>query len=203
MIGNFRLASDEEINALLAEPSRIFEFLYGDEYAECAVSVTRRPNGRGFFQRLFGATEIVSLAAADEPSRAALDPADELDVDKAWHGLHFLFTGDAWSGEPPLGFIVAGGTEVGDEDVGYGSARAFTSAEVREISAALDRITGDELARRFDPAQMMNLGIYPEIWDRDPADDDTLAYLLEYFDLLKDFVGRGARSGQGMLVYIN
>jgi Domain of unknown function (DUF1877) len=203
MIGNFRLASDEEIKTLLAEPSRVFEFLYGDEYAERAVSVSSRPKGGGLFQRLFGGNEIVSLTATDEPLPPAVDPADELDVDKAWHGLHFLFTGEAWSGEPPLGFIVAGGAEVGDEDVGYGPARAFTSAELREISAALERITRDELARRFDPARMMELGIYPEIWDRDPADDDTLEYLLEYFDLLKDFVSRGAGSGRAMLVFSN
>jgi Domain of unknown function (DUF1877) len=203
MIGNFRLASDEELEALMAEPSRVLDFLYRDDYAERAVSVSRRPKGGGLFQRLFGGNEIVSLTAADEPLPPAVDPPDEVDVDKAWHGLHFLFTGDAWSGESPLGFIVAGGTEVGNEDVGYGPARAFTSADVREISAALERITRDELARRFDPARMMELGIYPEIWDRDPADDDTLEYLLEYFDLLKEFVSRGAKSGRGMLVYIN
>jgi hypothetical protein len=204
MIGNFRFASDEEITALLADPTRVGEFLYRDEYADYAVSVSRRSEGRGFFRRLLGGSEIVSLTPyADEPSPRAVDPADELDVDKAWHGLHFLFTGEAWSGEPPLGFIVAGGAEVGDEDVGYGPARAFPNAEVREISAALETVTREELARRFDPARMMELGIYPEIWDRDPADDDMLEYLLEYFDLLKEFIIRGAASGRGMLVYIN
>ena len=137
------------------------------------------------------------------PGEPSADPADELDVDKAWHGLHFLFTGDAWSGEPPLDFIVSGGTEAGDEDVGYGPARAFTSAEVRAISAALDNITRDELATRFDPARMTDLAIYPEIWNRDQGDDDMLEYLLEYFDLLKEFVSRGVESSRGMLVYIN
>ena len=37
-----------------------------------------------------------------------------LDIDKAWHGLHFLLTGDASLGEnnasPPLGNVVQGGT---------------------------------------------------------------------------------------------
>ena len=203
MIGNFRLASDEEINALVAEPSGVSRFLYGDEDAESSVSVSRRPKRGGFLQRLFGGNEIVSLTAADEPGPRSVDPADELDIDKAWHGLHFLFTGEAWDGEPPLGFILAGGTEIGDEDVGYGPARAFTSAEVGEIAAAFDPLTRDELARRFDPARMMELEIYPEIWDRDPTDDDMLEYLLEYFDLLKEFVSRGAASGRGMLVYLS
>jgi hypothetical protein len=30
----------------------------------------------------------------------------DLDLDKAWHGLHFLLTGTAWEGTPPLDFIV-------------------------------------------------------------------------------------------------
>ena len=34
---------------------------------------------------------------------------DELEVDKAWHGLHFLLTGTAWEGDFPLNFIVSGG----------------------------------------------------------------------------------------------
>jgi hypothetical protein len=153
MIGNFRLASDEELKVLMAEPSRVFEFLYRDVYGQRAVSGSGRAKRGGFFQRLFGGNEVVSITAAAGPGQPSVDPADELDVDKAWQGLHFLFTGDAWSGEPPLDFIGSGGTEVGEADVGYGPARAFTSAEVREISAALDDITRDELAPRFEPAR--------------------------------------------------
>jgi hypothetical protein len=32
-----------------------------------------------------------------------------LEVDKAWHGIHFLLCGDAEGGEPPLGSAVLGG----------------------------------------------------------------------------------------------
>ena len=42
---------------------------------------------------------------------------DLVDVDKAWHCLHFLLTGTASEGEPPMDFVVRGGTEVG-EDMG-------------------------------------------------------------------------------------
>ena len=203
MIGNFRLASDEEIDALVAEPSAVIQFLYGHDDAERTVLVSRRPKRGGFLQRLFGGNEIVSLTASDEPGPRSVDPADELDIDKAWHGLHFLLAGEAWGGESQLGFILAGGTEIGDEDVGYGSARAFTSTQVRDIAAAFGSLTRDEIARRYDPARMMELAIYPEMWDRDPTEDDALGYLLDYFDLLKEFVRRGAASGRGMLVYLN
>lgn len=29
-----------------------------------------------------------------------------LNIDKAWHGIHFLLTGDPWGGEPPLKYVV-------------------------------------------------------------------------------------------------
>jgi hypothetical protein len=104
---------------------------------------------------------------------------------------------------PPLDFIIAGGQEVGDVDVGYGPARALRNAELKETVAALDPISAEILRERFDPPQMMKLGIYPEIWDRDPAEDDTLAYLVEYFEMLKPFLARGAASGLGVLIYVN
>jgi hypothetical protein len=46
------------------------------------------------------------------------DPHADLDVDKAWHGIHYLLTGTAWEGDPPLDFIVKGGSQVGDVDDG-------------------------------------------------------------------------------------
>ena len=77
-----------------------------------------------------------------EPDRHE-DRAD-VRLDKAWHGIHFVLTGSGWGGEPPLNFMVSGGTEVGDEDMGYGPARAFTSAEVPRIHEALAAIPPEE-----------------------------------------------------------
>ena len=167
MIGNIRLATDAEIGALLADPPRVEEFLYGED--------------------------------------GELEPPDDvhLELDKSWHGIHFLLTGEAWSGTPPLDFIVSGGRPVGDEDVGYGPARAFSSAEVARVAAALDPITAERLRERFDGQRMVRAEIYPEIWARDPADDDTLGYLVEYFELLKPFVAQAAERQLGMLVYLN
>jgi hypothetical protein len=127
---------------------------------------------------------------------------DRLDLDKAWHGLHFLLTGTDWGGTPPLNFIVAGGETIGDVDVGYGPARAFTPEQLAEISRALDALGSDALRQRFDPVRMLELDIYPGIWDRDPADDDTLGYVLDYFEMLKPFLRKGAERGLGLIVYM-
>jgi hypothetical protein len=47
---------------------------------------------------------------------------------------------------------------------------------------------------------MMRLEIYPEIWDRDPAEDDTLGYLMEYLGLLRTAVATVVERGHGLLV---
>jgi Domain of unknown function (DUF1877) len=143
--------------------------------------------------------QIDDFLYPDEP----MPGAEEDDLDKAWHGIHFLLTGSAWGGDPPLNFLVAGGRQIGDVDVGYGPARGFTSADVTEISRALAQITSDDLKDRFDGKRMMKAEIYPEIWDSDPAEDDTLGYLVEYFEDLKTFVERAKASSSGLIVYIS
>jgi Domain of unknown function (DUF1877) len=128
------------------------------------------------------------------------DARAEIDVDKAWHGIHFLLTGTAWEGEPPLGFIVRGGRELGE--VGYGPARLFSNDEVKAIAASLRPLTREVLEARFQPDTMMRLEIYPNIWDRPRDEDDTLEYLLSYYDSLREFVTGAAELGEGLIVYV-
>lgn len=123
-----------------------------------------------------------------------------LEVDKAWHGLHFLLTGSAWEGSFPLNFIVAGGREVG-ADLGYGPARGLVSADVQMIDAALEPLTRDHLEQRFDAQRMMELQIYPDGWSQDP--DGELDYLLDYYADLRPFVRRTAERQHALLVYLS
>ena len=147
-------------------------------------------------------SRITGVLYPESATGGAIHGGDQLDLDKTWHALHFLLTGEPWGGAPPLNFLVSG-TEVGDIDVGYGPARSFTAEETREIAAALAPITEATLRARFDPAAMMAAEIYPAIWDRDPAQDDTLGYVLERFGPLKQFVTSAAEHGEGLLVYLS
>jgi hypothetical protein len=129
-----------------------------------------------------------------------------VDVDKAWHCIHFLLTGTSDGGNPPLNFVMAGGREVGDEDVGYGPARALMAHELQELARALDLIDQDTLVRRFDPAMMDRLEIYPDAgrWSEvDPKSEDSFGYYLGGFDSLKVLIQRGAAAGSGMLVWLS
>jgi hypothetical protein len=121
-------------------------------------------------------------------------------VDKAWHGIHYLLTRTAWEGRPPLNFLLAGGRALSSIDVGYGPARVLTAAEVREIAGALEGITDDWLRGRFDAADMMAKEIYPEIWDRDPSEDDSLGYCIEMFRHLQEYFALAAKRGLGVII---
>jgi hypothetical protein len=124
------------------------------------------------------------------------------DLDKAWHALHYLLTKSQWDGDPPLNFLVSGGTPVGDVDVGYGPARVLSAEEVAVLHEVLKPVSRDYLRSRFDAKDMMEKQIYPEIWDRDAAEDDTVAYCLDYFDELKNFITSAADSKLGLTVRV-
>lgn len=155
--------------------------------------------------RLLAEPSLVSdyLDPEDDQSAGEADfgPFADLDIDKAWHGIHFLLSGSAWEGEMPAGFLVIGGQTVGDVDVGYGPARAFMSEQVRQIAAALAAVDEKELRRRFDPTAMTEAEIYPTIWDS-AEEDDTLGYLAAHYDALRSFVADAAERGVGLLVYV-
>ena len=133
---------------------------------------------------------------------------DMVDVDKAWHCLHYLLTGTAWEGEFPANFMIGGGTEVGDVDVGYGPARVFGTAEVAEIARLLATLRGSDLAERFDARDMERRDIYPGGhpggWsETDVSSDESFGYFIGAFEDLKALVTRGAAGGSGMVAWLN
>ena len=127
--------------------------------------------------------------------------AGGFDVDKSWHGLHYLLTGTADEGEGPRSLAIFGGEEFGPE-IGIGPARFLTPAQVREVSLALADFTEAELRANFDPQAMEALRIYPTgIWVRDG--EEGLDYLLQYFGGLAKFYADAASRGDAVLQWIS
>jgi len=122
-------------------------------------------------------------------------------LEKAWHGLHYLLTGDAWGGEAPLNFIVGGGEEIEGADSGYGPPRTFSPEETRALHEAMAPITHDELWSRYDAMAMTSEGIYPTIWD-EPEDDLKGEYTM-YFDQAKQRIANAVSCGNGLLVSLS
>lgn len=65
-----------------------------------------------------------------------------VDVDKAWHAIHFLLNDDSWQGVLPLFNVVLGGTRLAKTMV-YGPARYLLPVEVSasqvDVAAGLRR----------------------------------------------------------------
>lgn len=186
---------DDSIAKLLRDPPLVWKVIAPDD-PEMYETARSEGAATSWFSRLFGKKR----PSPAEPEAIA-GFVSETDLDKAWHGIHYMLTKSAWGGDPPLNFLLLGGTEIGTVDVGYGPARALTSEQVREINAALLPIGEAEIRSRFDPAEMMALDIYPAIWDRDPAEEDTFAYCAEYFSKLKSFLAEAERQGLGMIIH--
>jgi hypothetical protein len=189
--------SDATIEQLHADPPLVWALVSPDEPE--AVAAARAASVRpSLLARLFGRAP----SPVDGASTLSLGAGEgrAIDLDKAWHGIHYLLTGTAWEGTPPLNALVSGGRELAAVEVGYGAPRTLTAAETRAFASALDMLSDAELGSRFAPAQMMKLEIYPDIWGRDPGEDDTLGYLLEYVTQLRAYVASAAAQQLGLLV---
>ncbi|GAB3766561.1 YfbM family protein [Microlunatus parietis] len=126
---------------------------------------------------------------ADRTSPSAVD------LDKAWHGIHWLLTGDPWTTEGPLASVIFGGEEL-DGNFGYGPPRLLDPSGVAAIAAALADVDPTTLRARFDPAAMASAEVYPDIWD----DADSFAgYLAPNFVAVKEFYRAAAERGQWVL----
>jgi hypothetical protein len=118
-----------------------------------------------------------------------------LSIDKAWHGIHYLLCGAAEPTSALISTVVMGGTELGDDFSGYGSARYFTAAETAAIVSELSRATLEaEMTRRYDAAQMTKLGIYPGGWTGPDAQ-----WLMREFHNLRAFYGDASAKGFAMV----
>ena len=189
------------INRLHADPPLVWQIVAPDD-PDAVARARGTPRRPGLLARLFGRGRVEAAPAAAVPLALTEGEGEVLDLDKAWHGIHYLLTGTAWEGDPPLNFLVTGGHEVGDEEIGYGPARTLTPLETGEVASALAALSDEQLRARFAPSEMMRLEIYPEIWDRDPAADDTLGYLMEYLEQLRGTLARVVARGHGLLVTI-
>src|SRR4029079_4515466 len=106
------------------------------------------------------------------------------------------------AGGPPLNFLLLGGQDVGEIEVGYGPARVLKSGEVQVIEKGIAAIDDEAFQGKFNQAEMVRLKIYPDIWDRDPKEELLVEYCVENFNDLKRFLSRTVEGNLGMLISI-
>jgi hypothetical protein len=190
--------SDATIERLHADPPLVWRVMDSESpemEAKDRAELQPRP---GFFARLMGAKADPPPAPPPlelAPGEGDLGP--DSDFEKSWQALHYVLTGTAWEGEPPLNFLMGGGRqlEIPSHDnplVTHGSA------DTRRIAEALTALSDEEASRRVDREEMVRLDIYPGIWD----DDEGVEYLLDEVRRLRTTVSTIAGRGLGLLVSI-
>jgi hypothetical protein len=142
-------------------------------------------------------------APKNKSSVSERDLGPLLDIEKAWHGLHYLLSGDAEETVPGAGEAVLGGVETGPT-LGYGPARLLGPERVAKVSSALSSLTREALRARFNPKAMSVAQVYPGGWEGDDGNgnEETAQWLLEAFEGVRDFYQAAASRGAGVLLYL-
>src|SRR5262245_1401578 len=148
-----------------------------------------------------GGDDILKLMHKQLARRAG--PGDRkrevLSLEKAWHGVHYLLAGRREPGPELRSQAVLGGVRLGDDPEGfsgYGPARYFRAAQVRELSEELRRPEVEaEAVARFDPAKMSELQIYPG-WRAENQDKE---WLMDAFQHLRDFYSSAAAQQHAII----
>ncbi|WP_430510414.1 YfbM family protein [Gottfriedia solisilvae] len=126
----------------------------------------------------------------------------ELDIDKSWHGIYFLLTGDAsfeTANQSLAGQAILGGDEIG-EDQGYGPLRFLPASKVIEIHRELSSISVSELASRFHLEKINKEEIYPSEGNWTEEDRD---YLVEHYAELVKFYQIAASNEESILLLMH
>ena len=149
-----------------------------------------------------------ALAGADEEvgEYDLLDLMDgtgeSIDLGRAWHAIHFLITGMAEEGKTPLDFLLAGGEEIAEVDVGNGPARAFDAAKTAAIAEAFSEISDEDVRSRYDADKMVDLEIYPEIWQEVDEEAEHITNILEKFSSLRTLLESAQEASTGILISV-
>jgi hypothetical protein len=138
----------------------------------------------------------------------------EIDVDKAWHGIHWLLTGSPDDRPPttrkrglfhraapepdPAGaewLAVLGGDAVSED----GTALLLRPEQVAAVAEVLTPLDRDALGGRVDLLAMEAAELYPQIWDEEDVYEE---YLGPNYEVLRDFYLRAAAEGAAVLLSI-
>lgn len=132
----------------------------------------------------------------------SLPEGEVINLDKAWHAIHFLLSGNTDPALPPQGSLFAG-EELG-EDFGYGPARVLTPSDVRAFADYLSSKPDDFVEQTIDFKALREADVYPDIWDRDDLEEveEEIEYVAEYFRVLKTFMRKAADAGEAAVVQI-
>jgi hypothetical protein len=127
-----------------------------------------------------------------------------LDLEKSWHLLHYVLSGNVGPSRAP-GDALLTGEELGD-DVGYGPARLHDAVGTQAFAHFLHALDTNRLQERINYREMSRVGVYSmplgsatdSEYERELRDE-----LAAYFPLLRDYVIAAANAQSGLLTWIS
>ena len=133
-------------------------------------------------------------------SDAAYNSGQQIDLDKQWHGVHFLLTGSAGATSDPLSIIIGDFEEIGPDN-GYGPAWIIPAASLASCHDKLSKLGDEEIAARFDPQVMAREDVYLADLFVDEG-DEARVFLMEDIARLRSFIAKAAERSLGAIALI-
>lgn len=117
----------------------------------------------------------------------------DLGLEKMWHLLHYLLTGDEDSVDFPLAYAIVVGHSINEiwEDLTY-----VEPYEVKEIATAISNISETKIRKRIAGLASGDIDIYKGI---DYLDDEDIVETFAYISKLKEFYVEAAINGNAIL----
>ncbi|MEH2066278.1 MAG: YfbM family protein [Nostoc sp.] len=206
--GIFMQLSHNLLEKLKQEPGLIRVFTHARYVSESDLM-----QGKGIFLYYKEFDEI----KADIPLVIAEGRNEELDIDKAWHIMHFILTNDSSWKALQLPFLVyensdsdglslvnavMGGTPIEEYDRDFTPVRYLTNDEVKQVAEALPGITKADLKKRLNQAIILNIDIYKyTVWLGE--DDELLEDLIAIKQEITEYYQDAAKKGNAMLLYLS
>ena len=191
----YRRLGQAELDRLEGDPERALEYLFSiPGFDLTAIS------------QMLADPSALQANAADMMAALQDREADpsRVEMEKDWHALHFLLTGDA-SLNPehhpndPLHNLVMGGKPT-SLDASYGPVRKFDQEDIKQVVAALETISVDDLRARFSPEAFNAAEIYPRPtpggWDLAEVEG-----VFEIFPKLRQLFVDALNAGEVVIVY--
>ena len=124
------------------------------------------------------------------------------DIDKAWHVIQYMFTGELADGEPPYGYIVPMIAELllPEVETDYG-VFCLSEEQAAEAYTCIKGMTEAEFKEQFTFDEMAEAGVYPIVDDEDP--EELFQYIWANFQALQDFYKMAAEGKQKVIFYIS
>jgi len=146
--------------------------------------------------------EQIARARARLAEIGPFEPA--LDLEKSWHMMHYVFTGDIGPINSP-GDALMTGEDLGEDTTGYGPPRLHSPSATREFSEFLMPLDLEKLQSRMNYREMLRLGVYA--MPRGPGSEAEYesglrAELASYFPRLREYVSEMSEKQNGLLIWL-